>query len=233
MSEHLLVDDLSFEVRRSHRRATVGITVDRDGTLVVAVPDGSPLEQIERIVRGKLPWVYRKLAEKEIVGPPSRPKEFVAGEGFAYLGRHYRLVLVDAPPGSVVPPLRLHHGRFRLDRNERPRAHEHFVAWYVSHGTPWLRRRVDLLRDRIGVEPRGVRVRELGHRWGSCSRDGWLNFHWRTVLLPPRIIDYVVAHEMVHLHEPNHGKEFWHRLERVMPDFAKRTEWLAQHGGIY
>ncbi len=62
----------------------------------------------------------------------------------------------------------------------------------------------------------------LGYRWGSCSPHGSLNFHWRVILLPPRIVEYLVAHELTHLAEPHHNPEFWSRLERAMPDFAAR-----------
>jgi len=66
----------------------------------------------------------------------------------------------------------------------------------------------------------GVVVRELGYRWGSCSRGDTLNFHWRAVQLPPRITEYVIVHELVHLLEPHHKPAFWKRLERAMPDYA-------------
>jgi len=76
-----------------------------------------------------------------------------------------------------------------------------------------------------------VQVRDLGYRWGSCGRG--VNVHWRTILLPPRYIDYILAHELVHLCEPRHNKRFWAALERVMPDFAERKQWLAEHGGRF
>ncbi len=229
MTETLVVDDLIFALRRSPRRTTVGITVGRDGELVVHVPLDCPPETIERIAAEKRAWVYAKLAQKELFRPTVQSREFVTGEGFSYLGRSYRLALIDASPLPQVPALRLHQGRFLLRRDERPRAHDHFVAWYVAHGRPWLERRVTLTQDRIGVEPQGVAVRDLGHRWGSCGENGILNFHWRTVLQPPRIVEYVVAHELVHLHEPHHGPAFWRRLERAMPDFAARKRWLAEN----
>jgi predicted metal-dependent hydrolase len=67
--------------------------------------------------------------------------------------------------------------------------------------------------------------------WGSCGRG--VNVHWRTILLPPRYIDYILAHELVHLCEPRHNKRFWAALERVMPDFAERKQWLAEQGGRF
>ena len=231
----LTVEDLRFELRRSSKRKTVGVTIDRDGRLILTAPDGCPVDLIERVAREKRFWVYTKLAQRELLCRPAPPREYVSGEGFPYLGRSYRLLLVDPPPdgAAAVPPLRLHHGRFQLRRDERHRAQEHFAAWYVGHGTPWLRRRVDLLAGRVGVTPPPLTVRELGYRWGACGADGSLAFHWRTVCLPPRIVEYVVAHELVHLHEPHHGPAFWRRLERAMPDFAARKRWLAEYGATF
>ena len=57
-----------------------------------------------------------------------------------------------------------------------------------------------------------------------------LNFHWRTLCLPPRTVEYVVIHELVHLVEPYHGKDFWRRVERIIPDFADRKRWVAENG---
>jgi predicted metal-dependent hydrolase len=58
----------------------------------------------------------------------------------------------------------------------------------------------------------------------------WLYFHWKTILLPARIAEYVVVHEIAHLHEPHHTPAFWMRVERAMPDYVQRRAWLAEHG---
>jgi predicted metal-dependent hydrolase len=183
---------------------------------------------MRQLVHQKRFWVYTKLAEKEMLLRPGRRREFVDGEGFLYLGRSYRLRVVPVENGQA--PLRLDHGWFLLDQRQQARAREHFIRWYVEHAEPWLRRRVSLFRDRIGVRPAGVNVRDLGSRWGSCSANRDLNFHWRTILLPPRVIEYLVVHELVHLHEPHHTPEFWRRLELAMPDFPSRKQWLAENG---
>lgn len=223
----LIIDDLEFTVRRSNRRKTLGITIDRDGELIVTAPVAASVEEIERVVRQKGLWIYRKLAEREFAVGPGRDKEYVPGETFHYLGRSYRLRLVDAENGR--PALQLQHGWFELLREERERGEKHFIDWYARHGKPWLTRRVGLWAPRVGVEPGSVRVQDLGYRWGSCG-DQALNFHWRTLQLPPRIIDYLVLHELVHVVEPRHDSAFWQRVERAMPDYEARKEWLAEHG---
>lgn len=232
-SETLTVgDDLVFAVRRSARRSTLGITVDRDGTLILTLPQGCPLEEGRAFAREKQYWIYTKLVEKKLFRRPARPKRYVQGEGHYYLGRSYRLQLLDDAPPEVAP-LRLHQGRFELRTAARDEAEEHFRRWYQRHGQSYLERRVARYADRLEVNPAGVRVRPLGYRWGSCSPDGTLNFHWRAVLLPARLVDYVIVHEMVHLHEPRHDPAFWRRVERAMPDYRRRKRELAEEGGGY
>ena len=173
------------------------------------------------------PDAYPSRTHSLQLDPAGRP-HVVHGEGFLYLGRSYRLKMVALDDGQA--PLRLHQGWFLLDRDQQARAREHFIRWYIEHAEPWLGRRVELFKDRVGVRPRDVHVRDLGARWGSCNRQGDLNFHWRSILLPPRVVEYLVVHELVHLHEPHHTPDFWRRLERAMPDFPARKRWLAENG---
>jgi len=202
------------------------LSVERDGALVVRAPDGATNDRLESFVRDKRAWVYKKVAEKEALRHATPVKEYVSGEGFPYLGRSYRLLLVDLQDA----PLRLDAGRFRLLRAEAAHGRAQFIAWYTEHARVWLRRRVAALAPRVGVEAADVEVRDLGYRWGSCGRAGTLNFHWSVILLPPGIVEYVVVHELVHLRERNHTPEFWLRVERAMPDYLRRKEWLAEKG---
>ena len=191
----LTVDDLTFRLRRSARRKTLEITVDRDGSLLLSAPEGTAAAPLERFVREKRFWIYEKLARKEALRHPEAAKEYVNGEGFPYLGRSYRLLLVDAQDR----PLKLEAGRFRLLRSEVRKGRARFIEWYVEHGRPWLARKVGRWAPRVGVEPSGLEVCDLGYRWGSCGKAGLLHFHWAAVLLPAPIIEYILVHEPVHL----------------------------------
>jgi len=81
----------------------------------------------------------------------------------------------------------------------------------------------------VGEQPSKINITDLGNRWGSCGRGGRLNFHWKSILLPAFAVEYIVVHELVHLHEPHHTPEFWRRVERSLPDFERRKRWLAEH----
>jgi predicted metal-dependent hydrolase len=230
--EVLRVGGLDFLVRRSERRKTIGITIERDGSLVVVLPAGCEVAEAESAIHRKLTWVHTKLATKDDLRVSPRPKEYVTGEGHYYIGRSYRLQLTDPTETEKLhPPLRLDHGRFVLRRDERERAAEHFERWYIEHGLPHIQRKVILFSERFGAAPTSVVVRDLGFRWGQCSANGELAFHWRTVLLPLPIVEYVVVHELAHLFVGHHSMEYWALVERVMPDFERRRQRLAVDGG--
>jgi len=222
------LDDLHFRVRRSARRKTLGLTVERDGSLTLALPETCPVERATQFAESRRFWVYVQLAKRNLLNQPVPIKEFVNGEGFTYLGRTYRLKLVDP---TKPEPLRLVGGRFELHRGRTTEAEAVFRAWFIRTGKTWLTRRVQRLAREVGVEPTGVQIQELGYRWGSCGKNHRLYFHWRVMTLPASLVEYVVVHELVHLVEPHHTPTFWRRVARAMPDFERRKHALAAHGG--
>lgn len=222
MSEALQVEGVVLEVRRSHRRSTLGLTVDRTGDVIVHAPSTVTSEEMAAWIKRKLIWVHQKLAAKAAGSARHSPPEFVTGEAFSFLGRSYILRLV----ANQWEPLAFDGEAFRLRRDARGTAQNHFRHWYVREGRAWLENRVTMLAPRVGTLPAGVRVRDLGFRWASCTQDGALNFNWRLLQLPRRLIDYVILHELTHLVEPNHGSHFWRRLELALPHWRELKEEL-------
>jgi len=74
-----------------------------------------------------------------------------------------------------------------------------------------------------------VTVRDTVSRWGSCARGGNLSFSWRLIFAPENVIDYVVAHEVAHLVEMNHGVRFWRLVEQLHPGAKARRLWLNRN----
>ena len=85
----------------------------------------------------------------------------------------------------------------------------------------------------VGVEYGRISIRVQKTRWGSCSARGNLNFNCLLMLMPPRVRDYVVIHELCHRKEMNHSARFWQLVEMVMPDFGECRKWLRENGGGY
>jgi hypothetical protein len=194
----------------------------------VSAPDGCNEEEIAAFAHEKRMWVYKKLAEKDLLLSHRPVKEFVSGEGFSYLGRSYRLLLMEGPEA----PVKLERGRLVMRRDlavggAGPQA---VVAWYRARALRWLPGRVDPWAGRMGVSPETIDVRDLGYRWGSLGKGGRLNFHWATIQLKPTLVDYIIVHELAHIHEPNHTPEFWKSVERGMPTFELAKDELARTG---
>jgi hypothetical protein len=217
--------DIAYELNRSERK-TASIYIERDGRISVLAPDQWSEEQVEHVLERKRPWIYRGLAEWEDLNATRVEREFVSGEGFLYLGSSYRLALVE----KQSAPLAIKDGWFCLRADGVNRAQQVFKEFYREKGIERIPKRVAYFERKLGVASSGVRVMELHHRWASCSADGTINFHWKCMMAPLRIMDYIVAHELVHLLHDNHTDAFWNTLDKVMPEYRERKEWLRVNG---
>jgi predicted metal-dependent hydrolase len=235
MSEVLEVDKLTFDVRRSKRRTTVGVTVERNASLVLHLPADFPLPEAEPLVRSKLVWVHQKLINKQKAPDEGifRRPEFVDGEGFYFLGRHYRMKLIDpAPEEGPVETVRFLGDRLLFRRDQVVAGTKRIAEYYTRAAHLYINQAVDRWMSVTGTTPaKFVNVVDLGFRWGSCSADGTLNFHWRVIQLPPPVIDYVVVHELCHLKVRDHSSPFWKEVSHALPDYQRHREWLRDRGG--
>ncbi|MER5420446.1 M48 family metallopeptidase [Streptosporangium roseum] len=222
--DSLTVGDLDVTVEVSDRRRSVRLTVERDASVTAVVPPQVDRDTLVKIIESRRRWLYGKLAERRSLGDPRPEREYVSGEGFPYLGRSYRLLLVDEGP------VRLVRGRLELARTDAGDAPRHLVRWYRKVGEPWLRRRIAPWAERVGVTVSGLRVMPLGYRWGSCSADGQVNIHWATMQLPSDLIDYVLLHELAHLRRRDHGPDFWRIVALAMPGYELRRDRLKRAG---
>ncbi|SNY93275.1 hypothetical protein SAMN04515647_3563 [Cohaesibacter sp. ES.047] len=222
----ITVDDLVFAVQRSDRRKTIQITVERTGDLSVTAPTQVADQDLVDFIEEKLLWIHTKIQEKARLQQRTPVKEFVEGEGFLYLGKSYRLKLVE----RQLVDLSLKNGRFCLRKPSVNRGRDIFVSWYIRRAQQWFEKQVSENASRMSVKIKEVKVQDLGYRWGSYGSDGRILFHWKAILLPPRIAQYVVIHELAHAHHPDHSADFWIKVEQHLPDWRWRKAWLAENG---
>jgi predicted metal-dependent hydrolase len=199
--------------------------------VLVRAPEWADDEQIANIVASKCYWIFQGLAEWRDLNATRVLREYKNGEGFLYLGRAYRLLLIADQDG----PLQLRNGRFTLRRDlveqgEIGAAKVAFRDYYIARGLKRLCQRVDYYGPKVGVTATEVDVRELGNRWASCSPTGALAFHWKCMMAPQTIVDYVVVHELCHFRHRDHKDAFWNEVDKVMPDYRERKEWLRKNG---
>ena len=234
MTETIRVDDLTFLVKRSERRKTVGLTVERDSSLVAHLPKDADLGKAGELIRTRLVWVHQKLSAGKYAQPSGvfRRPEFVDGEGFYFLGKHYRLKLVDDDPEQPAPTVRLDGDRLLFRREQVAAGEKRIMEHYTRAAHSYLNDTVQRRKRVVGVEPsKHVQIMDLGFRWASCGAQGTLNFHWRIMQLPPPVIDYVAVHELAHLKVPDHSRAFWREVSQVLPNYQTHRRWLRDKGG--
>ena len=221
--------DIEYTLKRSLRK-TASIYIERDGGVSVLVPDSFTDIDLTKLLEGKRTWIYKQLAEWEDLNSTRIQRQFVNGEGFLYLGRTYRLEIVKDQP----VPLSLKNGYFCLRASTLKSGDispdEAFKEFYRQKGKVKISERVDLYKRKMGVKPQSIHCLDLKNRWASCNSSGRLNFHWKCMMAPLKILDYIVVHELAHLLHPSHTQAFWNEVDKMMPDFEERKAWLRRHG---
>lgn len=220
---------IGFRLRRTKRR-TLAITVKPDGSVEVTAPERAALENVLAKVRKRAGWIIRQQRFFEEFLPPTPPRRYVSGETHRYLGRQYRLKVVEAAAAEVK--LR---GRFIWVHTPRPhnsRGVQKLVdTWYADHARDRFERS---MRECAGKLARWLpeapkwRVKRMHKRWGSWTPRGGVWLNPELVKAPASCIDYVVTHELCHAVHGNHGKKFYALLRRVMPDWEVRKARLER-----
>lgn len=225
------VRDIEYQLLPGTERQTTDIVIERNGVITVRPPLRMTPEQVDETVLSKRLWIYRSLAEWRDLNSARVTREWVNGESFPYLGNHYRLQLVR----EQNEPLKLKDGRFCLLRSVleaggKAAAQRAFQAFYEERGLPRIEQRAAHFAAKVGVSAGPIQIKDLGFRWASCLKNGGLHFHWKCLMAPLTIIDYIVVHELCHLHHRDHSDAFWNEVDKVLPDYRGRKEWLRTRG---
>ena len=219
-----VLDQLEFpiEVIRTNRKKSASVQVV-DCQVQVIIPQGLSDVRIEQIIREKTSWIRDKLRKQSLMRP-KKPKEYVSGEAFAYLGKNYRLKLAQGSSEAVKLTL----GKLVVGADTDIK--RDLTSWYMQHAEKRLNEKVARFAQVIGVEPNSVKVKDYKSRWGSCSSLGDISFHWAIIMAPHYIVDYVVVHELCHMIHHNHSPAFWQQVEKVLPNYSECRGWLKVNG---
>jgi len=224
---------IPFTLHRSGRR-DVAITVNADASVAVIAPPGTALSMVEAAVRRRAAWIIRQRDWLQRHWP-RRPRQFVSGESCLYLGRQYQLQISPNSPGQAN--VRLEGGKFKVDLPNSAATSDLgqlvrplLVRWYRRHALPYLAELAENQAKKLGVDYAEIRLLEMPTRWGSGGKNGKLRFNWRLMLAPRRLVEYVVAHELVHLRHPHHSANFWRTLGTIVPDWQQRRDELDLRG---
>jgi predicted metal-dependent hydrolase len=209
---------VALRVSRRARRVALRIDTARRHVELV-LPRGASARAGLAFLAEKRQWVAARLAAL----PPRIP--FVEGAVVPVLGVPCRITRTTDP---AAPPVAIGGGEIRV-RGEPSQVALRVRAHLVALARAELAARAGALAPQIGRTVTRVSVRDTRSRWGSCSARASLSFSWRLIFAPEPVLDYVVAHEVAHLVEMNHGARFWRLVDSLAPQRRAARDWLRQH----
>ena len=215
---------LDYKIQYSNRK-TLNISVERDRSVVVRSPKNLSLDKIEEIVQSKGNWIKEKINHIQKYPIDLKAKEFVSGESLLYLGRHYQLLIVDEDFNGVR-----FNQNFSISKSNQEHANKLFKEWYLKKALEKIKPLAKKYSANLGVNYNKCKTSEMKYRWASCTPKNNILFNWRIIKAPVYVLEYLVAHELTHLIEPNHTPEFWNIVSIQVPNYEKAKKWLKEKG---
>ncbi|MEE6211176.1 SprT family zinc-dependent metalloprotease [Salarchaeum sp. III] len=225
-----------YEIDWSANRETIGLSVDTSMELTVTAPMSATHDDVEAALDEKQPWILETIYGLGEQADPPLDKEFLSGEKLLYRGRQYHLKVQEDDVSE--PTLSFDGNRFTLHvhRFDKPdddvsirRKRQAVVDWYIERAKSELGERVEAHASKLDATAVTVDVVDLDNRWGEYQA-GTVRLHWRLILAPVRIQDYVVVHELAHKNHDEHSAGFWNAVGSVLPDYKDRRRWLRLNG---
>ena len=211
------------------RRRTLSLFINPNGELVVKAPLNLSDKRISEFVKTKEKWILAQ--QKRVLQTQYLNKSVLTYRSFLYLG-HDLLPLVCNKSKKIL----------RQEDNllvpakwaglEEEKVLKKIKKWLTDEAKIILDERVQFFAAKLNLRFATFCVNNNKTRWGSCSRDGRLAINWRAVMLPPRLLDYIVVHEFCHLLEFNHSKQFWHILSTIIPNWKDLRIQLKNHNWL-
>jgi predicted metal-dependent hydrolase len=220
---------IELEIIFSHR-TQLTINVHPDMAITVRAPLSSTVEEVKHRVRKKSAWIIKQLNYFEKFQPLPTKRQYVSGETHLYLGRQYRLKVVEDGSESVKLKGK-YFWVFTEDKDNTDKIESLVNKWYWDHAMALLKKRLELLMEnarKLTILNPNVKFRKMSKRWGSCAKSGNITLNTELIKAPIHCIDYVIVHELCHLRQKNHNFSFWRLLSRLMPDWEKRKSRLEE-----
>ena len=203
----------------------INIKVKPNCAVVLTAPIDTKETDIAYVLKKRAEWIDKKIAfykEHQV----HTPKEYVSGENFCYLGRNYRLKVIESKSEGV----KLQRGYLQVfvkDTCDLLKKKRLVKEWYLLKAELHFKKAIVKYQPFVKREIENIRIREMKTRWGSCnSVKGYINLNSELIKKSTECIEYVIFHELVHLVHADHSNKFYNYLSLFMSDWKKRKEKL-------
>ena len=216
--------EITYSIVYSNRK-TLSIIVERDRSVIVRAPVNTSKDTIAREVEKRKRLLLKKIEHNQKYPFNKQIKEFVAGESLMYLGKNYKLYVVDEELEDVV-----FDNKFIISKSNQQQANNLFKKWYIKTAQEIIVPKAKSIANQLGVGYNNINILDLKFRWGSCTPKDNIHFNWRLLKAPIIVLEYIIVHELTHLLESNHTPEFWNRVSTQLPNYEKAKLWLKENG---
>ena len=221
--------DLEIQVERTNRKRTISLQV-KNNKLIIKTPRSVSKENLVDLIKRKQLWI-RQRAIMNFEEQNLKNREFIDNDKFYFRGEEYRLSLILGRKEAVKIEGDLLLVSYVDDKSiDRGTIKRSLEDWYLQESTKILKARTEELAQQMKVQPFGITVKNYNSKWGSCTANNIISYNWRIIMAPDHIIDYLIVHELSHIFEPNHSKNFWQHVGNYCEDFQTKRKWLRENG---
>lgn len=212
---------INYNLIRSKRK-TIALYI-KDGELEVRAPLRVSKSQIEKFIVSKEHWISNKLAQSQERLDKRESFNLNYGDKILLLGQEYPIIAVGGNRfGFNGKMFYMPQG---MDSEEIKDA---CIKLYRDLARVNITQWVTMFSEIMGVTPTAIRITGAKTRWGSCSGRKSINFSWFLIMADREVVEYVIVHELAHIKEMNHSKDFWAIVESVLPDYRERKARLKE-----
>lgn len=210
---------LDFKLEYSNRR-TLGISVNPDLKVLIRAPLDTSMDKVKEKIRIKAHWILKQQSFFLSYHPKTPARKFIGGETHLYLGRQYRLKIIQSKTESVKLD-----GKFITVKTKNKSNTRHLIMkWYLQNAKSKFQYiAIPLISKfkKYKVEPESIILRAMKTRWGSCTPKGKIILNPELIKAPKGCIEYVIVHELCHLVHHDHTQKFLDLQTKEMPEWEK------------
>lgn len=219
------VMDIKYNIIKSERK-TLSLIIEHDGKVVVRAPKFLTDYEIKKFIFNKKDWIISKLINIK----PIKEKTYTDGEKFLYLGKYYKLIIIEGNYGVGIQDDFLYISLKKDFLNNITLKKEMILKWYKNEAKRIINERLKYYSRIMKLNYGKVYIRDQKTRWGSCSGKNNLSFNFRIIMAPMRKIDYIIVHELAHIIYKHHQKTFWEYVSRYCDDYLESRRWFKENG---
>ena len=208
-------------ILRTHRRSLC-LTITKDGSLVVRAPVRMNMNDILRYIQEKENWINTK--QEEIQKRLCINKDVLTYEKFLFLGKKYMLKKITG-----IKKIELSEDALLVPNLENYDLFPKIKKWYIKQADKILKERLEYFADIMQIDYSSVSLCNSKTRWGSCDNYRNIKLNFRLIMLPHKAIDFVLIHELTHIIEFNHSKEFYKIIQTIMPTYKLQQKVLKDN----